>query len=108
VYVHDSVVDAVTAAHVAALSVLPVSSNSDDVPVDVTASENVTVMATVPAALYDPAAVDVVTALTVGAVVSMMIVCPVYSADPCKAGRVSVALFPAASAIVPVSALVDW
>jgi hypothetical protein len=66
VYVHDSVVDAVTAAHVAAVSVLPVSSNSDDVPVDVTASENVTVIATVPAALYDPAAVDVVTALTVG------------------------------------------
>jgi hypothetical protein len=43
-----------------------------------------------------------------GAVVSMMIVCPVYSADACNAGSVRVALFPAASAIVPVNAPVDW
>jgi hypothetical protein len=43
-----------------------------------------------------------------GAVVSMMIVWPVCSADACNAGSVRVALFPAASAIVPVNALVDW
>ena len=66
VYVHANVVDAVTAAQVAAVSVLPVSSNNDDDPVEVIASEKVTVRATVPAALYEPAAVDDVTALTVG------------------------------------------
>jgi len=45
---------------------------------------------------------------TPGAVVSTMIVCPVYSPDACNAGSVSVALFPAVSIIVPVSAPVDW
>ena len=67
VYVHANVVDAVTAAQVAAVSVLPVSSRSDDDPVEVIASEKVTVRATVPPALYEPAVVDDVTVLTVGA-----------------------------------------
>ena len=52
---------------VSAVSVLPVSSNSADDPVEVIASEKVTVRATVPPALYEPAVVDDVTVLTVGA-----------------------------------------
>ena len=65
----------------------------------------------VPSEVEVPVSVAVVRETPVGAlgaVVSMMIVWPVYSPDPSNAGRVSVALFPAASAIVPVSALVDW
>ena len=43
-----------------------------------------------------------------GAVVSMTIVWSRYNPDAPNAGSASVATFPAVSAIVPVSALVDW
>jgi hypothetical protein len=106
--VHANVVDAVTAAQVAAVSVLPVSSRRDDDPVEVIASEKVTVMATVPPTLNDPEAVEDVTPVTVGPDVSMTIVLLVWRPLVCKVGRVSVAALPATSLIVPVRADVDW
>ena len=70
-YAHESVVDAVTAGQVAAVAGVPVSSKSDDSPVEVIASENATDIGMTAPALYDPPAVDVVMPVTVGAVVSI-------------------------------------
>ena len=56
---------------------------------------------------YAPGMTDVATRDTVGAVVSMTMVCWVKRPDWARAGRVSTAEFPAASVMVPVSAPVD-
>ena len=53
-YVHESVVDAVTAGQVAAVAGVPVSSKSDDSPIEVIASENATDIGMTAPALYDP------------------------------------------------------
>ena len=69
VYVQVKVVEAVTAGQVAAVSMAPVSSRSDDVPVVVTGSEKVTVIVTVSPNFFVPEAAVVIVE-TVGGVVS--------------------------------------
>ena len=56
---------------------------------------------------YVPGMTDVATPDTVGAVVSMTMVCWVDRPDWPSAGKVRTAGFPAASVMVPVSAPVD-
>ena len=84
------------------MTVAPLFSASCGVPVTVTFSLKLTWIETVAPALYEPFAVDEVTELTVGAVVSMtmFLALPRLPAAP-GAASVSVALFVAASLIVP-------
>ena len=71
-------------------------------PVTVTFSLKLTWIETVAAALYEPFAVDEVTLLTVGAIASTTSAFwPPRLEAPPTVGRVSVALFVAASLIVP-------
>jgi hypothetical protein len=72
------------------------------VPVTVTGSSNATWIETMPPVVYEPFAVDEVTPLTVGAVVSMTMffAAPRLPAAPGVAS-VSTALFVAVSLIVP-------
>ena len=67
---HDRVAEAVTGAHVAAVSVVPVSSKRDDDPVDVMFSEKVTEIATEFPTEYAPDGDEDVTPVTVGVVLS--------------------------------------
>lgn len=71
-----------TAAHVAAVSVVPVSSKRDDDPVDVMFSEKVTEIATVFPTEYAPDGDEDVTPVTVGAVVSMTNELPLVTEVP--------------------------
>jgi len=68
-YVQVNVVDAVTAGQVAGVSVVPVSRRSEEAPVVVTGSENVTVIETVPPTLLVPDAAVVIVE-TVGGIAS--------------------------------------
>ena len=73
------------------------------VPVIVTFSEKVTVTATISPVLYVPFSVDELTEDTVGAIPSITIFfCPPRELAPPTVGNVRVALFPAASLIVPL------
>ena len=78
-------------------------------PVTVTFSLKLTWIETVAPALYEPSAVEEVTPLTVGAVVSMTMffALPRLPAAPGEAS-VSVALFVAVSLIVPPFSVRDW
>jgi hypothetical protein len=102
VYLNVSWVVPVPLIYDATPSVVPVSSVRVGVPVTLTVSENVTRISMVAAALYEPSAVIADTLETVGAVVSTIIAlfAPREPAAPGEA-NVSVALFVAASLIVP-------
>ena len=87
---------------VAVLLVEPVSSSRVGAPTTVTASEKATVIVMESPALYEPSAVEEVTPVIVGDVVS--IARALLSAKEPEApgvAKVSVALFPAASLILP-------
>ena len=83
-------------------SLAPVSSVRVGLPITVTFSEKVTLTSIVPPVVYAPSLVMADTAVTVGAVVSIMILFA-FPRDPEAPGlgNVNVALFVAASLIVP-------